>query len=246
MNGRMDEEINFKSELLRSVEQINNRILGFQSYMMRRVWGVLFGIIAFLIFVDSFSFPLVTYFTSSIYLARILNLIIQIAVFLFVIFYWFRLFDNSLRIVRFRERTSTNRTSHSRVSSINWRNAVIIIFVSFVFSSIIIGTSDIPLKDTISSILQLLLLFILDMIMLKGLKNTFLKVPVEGYAVFTSYLALTIFNSAASIVRNYIVDANYLIFYNNFLFGIAVAIILFCAFSFIYHAPDYLEELNEQ
>ncbi len=242
----MDDDLKFKKELLRSVEQINNRVLGFQSYMMRRTWGVLFGIVAFLILVDSLSFPVIRYFISSAYLAGIINIIIQVTVFLFAIFYWFNLFENSARIVKLREFATANRSYRIRNRAIIWRDVIVALFLLCIFAALVIDSTNIPLKDVISNLIFLLVYLVVDIILIQGLKNTFVKIPFEGYAVFFSYMFLVIFSSVTSIVSRYGLVPKTLEEVSYLLLGIVLAILLLSSFSFIYHAPDYLEELNGQ
>lgn len=242
----MEEDLKFKKELLRSVEQINNRILGFQSYMMRRTWGVLFGIIAFLIFVDSFSLPVINYFVSYTYLAEIFNLAIQITVFLFAIFYWFKLFENSARIVKFREHTIANHPHWIRNKAKIWRDAVVTLFLLCIFTALALDSTNIPLKEVISNLIFLFVYLIFDIILIQGLRNTFVKIPFEGYAVFVSYLVLVIFSFVTSIVSRFVAFPITLEEVTYLLLSVVLSILLLSSYSFIYHAPDYLEELNGQ
>ncbi|MCW6170123.1 MAG: hypothetical protein LVQ96_03035 [Thermoplasmatales archaeon] len=244
MYSKMDDDLKFKNELLRSVEQINNRVLGFQSYIMRRTWGVLFGIVALLILVDSLSFPVITYFISSAYLADITSILIQVTVFVFAIFYWFNLFENSARIVKLREFARANRSYRIGNRTIIWRNGIVALFLLCIFAGLVIDSTNITLRYVISNLIFLLVYLVLDIILIRGLKNTFVKIPFEGYAVFFSYMFLVIFSSVTSIIGMYISVPKMLEEVSYLLLGVVLAILLLSSFSFIYHAPDYLEELN--
>ena len=242
----MDENATDRVQLLESMEKINNRVLSFQNYAMRRVWGLLFGIIAILVLVGSVSNPLITYFINSAYLAGLLSLIVQNGVFLFAIFYWFRLFDNSLSIIKFREYTASGHFYNSRNGTINWRNAIIVLFLLGVFASLFVSGSNLSFRSDLSNLILLFVYLLLDLILIRGLKGTFGKIPLEGYAVFVSYMILTVFSYFLSVLGDYFVIPVVFIHVEYLVLGLVITVLLLCSFSFIYHAPDYLEELNEQ
>ena len=242
----MDEDVENSTQILTSVMQINDRVLGFQNYAMRRVWGVLFGLVAILILVDTAFLPLISYFIKPDYWISTLNLVVQVGTFFLVIFYWFRLFENSARIVKLRKYTKQNHSHLSIGNAKNWRNTIIMLFILCIFAAIALDTSAISQKGAISNIIFMVIYLVFDIILLKGLLNTFVKVPIEGCAVFFSYFVLVIFSIFNSIANTYISATKMNEIAAYLIVGVVLSILLLSSFSFIYHAPDYLEGLNEQ
>lgn len=237
--------ISDKKELLSSIKQINDRILSFQNYAMRRVWGILFGILSVLILVDSLSSTLVSYYISSSLWGSIIDGATLIAVFMLAMFYWFKLFDDSLRISKFREQVSPEqKVIVHRNERFYWRNAILSIFLFGVVSEVVMSRINFPFRSPISALVSMLVSVFLDLIMLRGLKITFVHIPREGIAVFFSFLAVAVFSTLFFILGIYLILAAYYV--QVVLLGIAVVTPLVCAFSFIYHAPDFLEETNGQ
>jgi len=237
------DSIEERKEMLNSIRQINSRILSFQNYSMRRVWGLLFAILSLLVIVESLSSLFVGYFVSSPSLLVIANGAIRLGVFLVAMFYWFRLFDNSLRLVQFRERVlSLKRSTNDRIERFYWRNSIIVIFLLYVASEITISRFTFSFKTELSSIISMSAFVLLDLIMLRGLKFAFEDIPKEGIAVFISFLVVTIPSNIFLFLNIYLVAAFYDIELSLLFVGVLTPLI--CAFSFIYHAPDYLEEVN--
>ncbi len=242
----MDEDVEDSTQILMSVMQINDHVLGFQNYVMRRVWGILFGLIAILVLVDIIFLPLISFFISPGYWIKALNQAVQIGTFFLVIFYWFRLFENFKRIVKFRERTAQNPSYRNRNRTKAWRNVILGLFLLSIFAAIAVNIIDIPLKGVISNIIFMLVYLIFDIILLQGLLNTFGKVPFEGYTVFFSYLVLVIFSIFSSIASTYVSTVKIPEIVAYLIVCVVLSILLLSSFSFIYHAPDYLEGLNGQ
>ena len=174
-----------------------------------------------------------------------INGITLVVVFVLAMIYWFKLFDDSIRILKFREQVSLEQkvTVH-RNERFYWRNAILGIFLVGVISEVIMSGVDFSFRNQISSLVSMMVSIFLDLVMLRGLKFTFVHIPKEGIAVFFSFLAVVIFGNLFFLLGLHQILAVY--YLQLVLLGIAVGTPLVCAFSFIYHAPDFLGEANGQ
>lgn len=231
------------NNLIESIEKISNRVLAFQYYSMKKVWGVLFGAISILIITGSILEPILIYFLKYSNIAEIVSALLFAVVFISILSYWFRLFDRSMRIVHLR---SSFNPEHSYSNFPPRREliraSVVCVFLVYYVLEITLALFEHRLLLIVSPIITFGVFTYLGAIMLRGLQLTFNRIPAEGYAVFSSLLLAV---SSSSILQFIKVPSYFEIISVEIIIAISTIISLISSFSFIYHAPDFLEGIHE-
>lgn len=246
----LSEDINHEHDegcpanVVESIEKISNKVLAFQNYAMRRVWGLLFAFISVLVLVGSFADTLLNYITESDKISGLISGILFIITSILVILYWFKLFDRSLRIFQLRSSMSpTGSKIHSNQNRKLWRTSIVAVFLLYYISEIATRMFEKRLEGIVFLIVTLAVYVYLGSIMLYGLRQSFLRVPSEGYIVFSSLMLLVSLSGVASIINLGFAMEN---LFEGLAVFIGTSLPLICSISFIYHSSDFLEEMNEQ
>jgi len=204
------------------LEELAERVLGFQKYILRRAWGIYYSVWSFAtlswMFLPSIieflypHAPSLSYFVAY----SIVGIIAGAAT--------ARIFSNARRTLVLRRIVSkVRRPKRTLIYRMWWLPFYGFIILAFIF-----------VKPYFYTLLMILLVSV-DLFVYYELKASFSRIPPEGLLAIASFAASIALGLYASLVSN-----SYLLFGVDWL--PMVLSWLFCSLYALYHAPDYMVE----